>query len=111
MEVIQLTAAAQTQALKLLAERNATKQVDGLRIVAVGTDCQAHYQLGFDALKSTDVVHEYDNGLKVMVDEESVTPLKGCSLEFHDTSTQTGFEIINPKTSGCGGCSGNSGCK
>jgi len=109
MEVIQLTEAAQAQAAKLLSEQDGK---DGLRVAVVGSGCKgSQYKIGFDALTVEDEVHEYDNGLTVMVDKESATLLEGCSLEFHETSEGVGFEVINPGTSGCRGCDKNPSCQ
>ena len=113
MEIVRLTEAAQIQGLKLLGER-IVNAPSGLRIAVVGNTCGGpRCKLGFDTTTDEDRTHEYDNGLKVMVDEGSAVLLEGCSLEYHEAGEQSaaGFEIINPNAAGCGGCNKNSKCK
>jgi iron-sulfur cluster assembly accessory protein len=43
--------------------------------------------------------------VRVFIDPESVTLLKGCEIDFEDSLTSTGFKIKNPnakQTCGCG---------
>lgn len=108
MEVIKLTEAAQERASSLLSKENEPKE--GLRIAVIGGGCSGYqYKLGFDNVKESDEVHEYPNGLVVMVDPKSDVLLKGCTLEFHDQIDKTGFEVQNPNATGCCGC-GQSFC-
>ncbi|MBD3260766.1 MAG: iron-sulfur cluster assembly accessory protein [Candidatus Altiarchaeales archaeon] len=108
MEVISLTEKAQAQAKELLDKESEPK--DGLRIAVIGGGCSGlQYKLGWDNAKETDEVQEYPNGLAVLVDPKSAEFLKGCSLEFHDSIEQTGFEVQNPNASSCCGC-GKSFC-
>jgi len=77
----------------------------------VGGGCSGlQYKLGFDSLNDEDEVHEYEDGLTVMVDKKSAALLEGCSLEFHETIEKTGFEVINPGASGCCGCGKSFSC-
>ena len=45
------------------------------------------------------------SGARIFLAPESVDLLKGCTLDYEDELTHTGFKIINPKakqTCGCG---------
>lgn len=76
----------------------------------IGGGCSGlQYKLGWDDAKETDEIHEYPNGLVVMVDEKSSVFLEGSTLEFHNSIEQTGFEVRNPNATGCCGC-GKSFC-
>lgn len=102
MEILKLTEKAQSHALELLSREDGAAV--GLRVAVIGGGCSGlQYKLGWDDPKEEDFVHEYENGLRVLVDPKSATMLTGASVEFNDTLAKTGFEIINPNaTSGCG---------
>ncbi len=103
METIKLTETAQQQAKALLINEKEPK--DGLRVAVIGGGCAGlQYKLGFDNIKEDDLIHEYDNGLKVFVDQKSSVYLAGTTLEYHDSIENSGFEVINPNAKGCCGC-------
>jgi len=102
-EIIELTGAAQLQAQKLLLKESEPK--DGLRIAVIGGGCSGlRYKLGWDNAVEDDTVHEYDNGLKVLVDEKSALYLLGSQLEYYDDINRNGFEVNNPNASNTCGC-------
>lgn len=113
MEIVKLTDEAQKQAKALLDKKlkdEPESGYDGLRVAVIGGGCSGlQYKLGFDSGKEADEVHQYENGLVVMVDEKSAVLLQGCSLEYHNSIEQQGFEVQNPNATGCCGC-GKSFC-
>lgn len=103
MEIISLTPAAQQQAKALLDKEIQPR--DGLRIKVVGGGCSGlQYHLGWDEARDEDLICEYENGLVVLVDQKSALYLKGCTLEFHNSIEQTGFEVQNPNANNTCGC-------
>lgn len=102
-EIIELTPKAQEQAKALLSKEQESKE--GLRIAVIGGGCSGlQYKLGWDDSKEGDAIHEYDNGLKVMVDEKSAFFLLGSKLEYYDDINRNGFDVINPNASSTCGC-------
>ena len=103
-EIIELTLNAQEQAKALLSRESEPK--DGLRVAVIGGGCSGlRYQLGWDTATENDEVHEYANGLKVLVDDKSALYLLGSQLEYHSDINRNGFEVTNPNaqtTCGCG---------
>ena len=103
-EIIKLTGAAQLQAQALLLKESESK--DGLRVAVIGGGCSGlQYQLGWDNIKESDEVHQYENGVKVMVDEKSALYLLDSQLEYHNDINRNGFKVSNPNaktTCGCG---------
>ncbi len=104
MEIIELTDNAQTQAKALLGKEAESK--DGLRVAVIGGGCSGlRYELGWADATERDTVYEYENGLKVLVDEKSALYLTGSQLEFYNDINRSGFEVVNPNaksTCGCG---------
>ncbi len=103
MEIIELTANAQEHAKALLGKEEEPK--DGLRVGVIGGGCSGlQYQFVFANATESDMVHEYENGLKVMVDPKSALYLTGSQLEFHNDLMRSGFEVVNPNASNTCGC-------
>lgn len=102
-EIIELTPQAQEQAKALLGKQEEPKE--GLRVAVIGGGCSGlQYKLGWDNPKESDAVYEYENGLKVIVDEKSAFFLLGAHLEYHDEIDHSGFEVVNPNASSTCGC-------
>ncbi len=102
-EIIKLTPNAQEQARVLLSKEKEPK--DGLRVAVIGGGCSGlRYQLGWDNAVETDAVHEYGNGLKVLLDEKSALYLLGSELEYYNDINRNGFEVNNPNASNTCGC-------
>ncbi len=102
-EVIRLTETAQERAKTLLGREETPKE--GLRVAVIGGGCSGlQYKIGWDNSTENDLVHEYENGLKVMVDPKSGVMLSGAIIEFHDSLERSGFEVENPNAQGCCGC-------
>ena len=92
----------QLQSLLPAQEENSQK---GLRVqVAKGGCSGLHYEMTLDEKKEGDAVVERD-GMQFFIDGESVSYLRGATLDFTDGLTGTGFQVVNPnasRTCGCG---------
>ena len=65
------------------------------------------YEMFFDnEFDGTDTVEEFD-GVKVVVDNESLEMVRGATLDYKDALTGAGFAINNPNVTRSCGC-GNS---
>ncbi|HEU0210492.1 MAG TPA: iron-sulfur cluster assembly accessory protein [Candidatus Udaeobacter sp.] len=88
----------------LLSQRSENSQ-KGLRVhVARGGCSGLHYEMTLDACKNGDEIVQR-NGVQFFIDAESVSFLRGATLDFTDGLTGTGFRIVNPnasRTCGCG---------
>jgi iron-sulfur cluster assembly protein len=101
-EIIKLTPAAQQQA-KALLSKEVSKEA--LRIAVIGGGCSGlQYKLGWDNSKENDMVFEYENGLKVLIDDKSALFLLDSILEYHNDIDRSGFEVINPNAKNSCGC-------
>lgn len=98
MEVVALSEKAQEKAKPFVKGR------DGLRIKVIGGGCSGlRYSLEKSDIDDMDNIHEYPNGLVVMVDPKSAVLLQGSKMEFSEGLSGSGFEINNPNaTNGCG---------
>lgn len=66
------------------------------------------YEMYFDAaVDEADFVNEFDGGVKLVVDSESLEMLKGAVLDYKDSLDGAGFHIENPNVTRACGC-GNS---
>jgi iron-sulfur cluster assembly accessory protein len=66
------------------------------------------YEMYFDAeIDSDDIVEEFGEGVRVVVDPQSVERLRGATLDYKDGLMGAGFAIDNPNVSRSCGC-GNS---
>jgi iron-sulfur cluster assembly protein len=92
----------QLQSLLPAQKENSQK---GLRVqVAKGGCSGLHYEMTLDEKKDGDAVVERD-GMQFFIDGESVSYLRGATLDFTDGLTGTGFQVVNPnasRTCGCG---------
>lgn len=103
MEVLKLTEAAQERAKTLLSKEDPPKE--GLRVAIIGGGCSGlQYKIGWDNSTDNDFVHEYENGLKVLVDPKSGVMLSGSTMDFYDGLDRSGFEIDNPNAQSSCGC-------
>jgi len=102
--MINVTDNAVRQLQSLLSQRTENSQ-KGLRVhVAKGGCSGLHYEMALDERKAGDAVVERD-GMHFFIDGESVSYLRGATLDFSDGLTGTGFRIVNPnasRTCGCG---------
>ena len=89
----------------LLADQSDVSAAAGLRIFIDKGGCSGlQYGMSFDEPKAGDEVVERD-GVRVLVDTESLGFLRGATVDYCDDLTGTGFRIQNPnarRTCGCG---------
>jgi iron-sulfur cluster assembly protein len=92
----------QLQSLLPAQEENSQK---GLRVqVAKGGCSGLHYEMTLDEKKDGDAVVERD-GMQFFIDGESISHLRGATLDFSGGLTGAGFRVVNPnasRTCGCG---------
>jgi iron-sulfur cluster assembly protein len=102
--MINVTDNAVRQLQSLLANRPENSR-KGLRVeVAKGGCSGLHYEMTLGERQEDDTIVERD-GVQFFIDGESVSFLRGATLDFIDGLTGTGFRIINPnasRTCGCG---------
>jgi iron-sulfur cluster assembly accessory protein len=76
----------------------------GLRIMIERGGCAGlQYGMGLDEQKPGDEVVERD-GVKVLVDAESIGFLRGSTIDYCDDLAGTGFRIQNPNATRSCGC-------
>lgn len=89
----------------LLADQPDAPAEAGLRIFIDKGGCSGlQYGMNFDGPKAGDEIVERD-GVRVLIDRESLGFLHGASIDYCDDLTGTGFRIQNPnakRTCGCG---------
>lgn len=77
----------------------------GLRVAIAHGGCSGlQYEMKLDQAQPQDTIVERD-GMKFFVDPESAKLLAGARLDYRDTLTGAGFQIVNPnaaRTCGCG---------
>jgi iron-sulfur cluster assembly protein len=102
--MINVTDNAVRQLQGLLSQR-AENSRKGLRVeVAKGGCSGLHYEMTLAEQEEGDAIVERD-GVQFFIDDESVSYLRGATLDFTDGLTGTGFRIVNPnasRTCGCG---------
>jgi iron-sulfur cluster assembly protein/iron-sulfur cluster insertion protein len=102
---VTLTTSAAAKVKEIVAaEENA--QDMALRLGVKRSGCSGYaYDMFFDSvIEPTDVVSETD-GVKVVVDAESVSMVTGATVDFKDDGLSgAGFSIDNPNVSGTCGC-------
>jgi iron-sulfur cluster assembly accessory protein len=110
-QVVTLTPKAAENVTSLLAD----KKLEGhcLRVYVAGIGCSGpQYGLAFDENpRENDTVIETD-GVKMIIDANSLVYLEGATVDFVETPQGAGFKIENPNpmaTSACGTCSGSCG--
>lgn len=102
-EVVVLTKSAQEKVKALRLKQG--DETFNFRIEVVPSGCSGlSYNFFFDdKVGAEDEVIEYD-GLKVLVDKESVPFLKGSTVDFVDSLQGSGLKVNNPNSSGGCGC-------
>src|SRR4051812_45405176 len=102
--VVTLTERAAGKVRDLMAQEPAG-EAEVLRIAIQGGGCGGfEYALGFDrGATADDAEHEF-YGVRVVVDPASAQYLKGATIDFVDTLTDSGFKVDNPNAAGSCGC-------
>ena len=105
LQGITLTSAAAAKVKELIeAEYGGTDKA--LRVGVKRSGCSGYaYDMFFDSkIDDTDIVNETD-GVRVVVDAESVALITGAVVDFKDDGLSgAGFAIENPNVSGTCGC-------
>ena len=101
---IELTAKAVEMAKRALAKEGL--ETWSLRVGVIGGGCSGFsYNMSFEEKpKADDMVFEVD-GLRVLVDEMSLTYLNGMTIDYVAGLHGAGFKFLNPnatRTCGCG---------
>ena len=106
--MITFTPIAISKVKEIITERDASL---GLRILAVAGGCSGfQYQLTLDnKQEESDESFDFD-GLKVLVDDQSMLFMDGTTIDFVDEADCSGFTFDNPNAqSACSSC-GSGGC-
>jgi len=101
--MIQLTDVAIRKAKEFMT--NADKQGWGLRVLVKGGGCSGlEYGLSLAEWHDPDdQVYEFDE-LRVFVDPTSSRHLRGVTIDYVDSLSESGFKIDNPNATGSCGC-------
>ena len=89
---------------EFLAAQSADAEVAGLRVGVRGGGCSGfQYLLAFDAENDNDEVIEVD-GLRLLVDRDSIPYVRGSVIDYLDSLTGAGFKVENPNVVAACGC-------
>ncbi|MBS3110395.1 iron-sulfur cluster assembly accessory protein [Candidatus Woesearchaeota archaeon] len=81
------------------------KENYGLRISVVPGGCSGYsYGLEFENKETKEDKVLKENGVKIIIDNESLKMIKGSKLDFVDTLQGSGFKITNPNAVDSCGC-------
>ena len=108
-EVLTVSPAAAQAVLDIMKEKKLESHA--LRIYVAGSSCSGvQYGMAIDDnINTTDTQLDVD-GLKVLVDYQSLEYVRGANVEFvNDPQHGTGFVITNPNAQTGGGCGCGSG--
>jgi iron-sulfur cluster assembly protein len=76
----------------------------GLRVGVRGGGCSGfQYNLAFDDQQDGDAVFE-DQGLRILVDAQSLPYVDGSSIDYVDSLQGAGFQVNNPNVVAACGC-------
>lgn len=102
---VTLTSSAAAKVKEIVAAEDNAQDM-ALRLGVKRSGCSGYaYDMFFDSvIDPTDIVSETD-GVKVVVDSESVSMVTGATVDFKDDGLSgAGFSIDNPNVSGTCGC-------
>ncbi len=89
---------------EFLASQGSDVQTAGLRVGVRGGGCSGfQYQLAFDERRDGDIVFE-DQGLKLLVDNQSLPYVDGSQIDYVEALTGAGFQVNNPNVIAACGC-------
>lgn len=89
---------------EFLAGQQADVSLAGLRVGVRGGGCSGfQYQLAFDEQRERDVVFE-TQGLKLLVDGESLNYVDGSVIDYEESLQGAGFKVSNPNVVAACGC-------
>ncbi len=90
--------------LEFLASQGTSVETAGLRVGVRGGGCSGfQYQLAFDERRDDDIVFE-DQGLKLLVDSQSLPYVDGSQIDYVEAMTGAGFQVNNPNVVAACGC-------
>lgn len=76
----------------------------GLRLrVEKGGCAGMQYVMVLDESKADDTVQTQD-GVSIIIDQESLGYLRGCQIDYVDSLADTGFKLTNPNAARSCGC-------
>jgi iron-sulfur cluster assembly protein len=89
---------------EFLEAQQADVALAGLRVGVRGGGCSGfQYQLAFDEQRDGDIVFE-DQGLKLLVDNESLQFVSGSVIDYQESLQGAGFKVENPNVVAACGC-------
>ena len=101
---ITFTEVGATKVREYLSAQGADVEVAGLRVGVKGGGCSGfQYQLAFDERRDGDIVFE-DHGLQLLVDPQSLSYVDGSQIDYVDSLTGAGFQVVNPNVVAACGC-------
>ena len=102
--IVSLTEKAANKVKSLIEKEN--KPGSGLRLGVKAGGCSGYmYDIGLEKESSENDTVIEDKGIKIFINPESLTFLKGSTVDFIDTLQNAGFKVDNPnvqKSCGCG---------
>jgi iron-sulfur cluster assembly accessory protein len=89
---------------EFLSAQEADVSSAGLRVGVRGGGCSGfQYQLAFDEQRDGDVIFE-NQGLRILVDNQSLPYVDGSSIDYIDSLQGAGFQVNNPNVVAACGC-------
>jgi iron-sulfur cluster assembly protein len=102
--VISVTPEAARHLLELLSEKGLDPGVGGLRLgVEKGGCAGLQYAMTLGGPGPGDAMIEAD-GARIFVDPASAEHLEGCTLDYEDGLSGSGFRVVNPRATRSCGC-------
>ena len=102
--MISLTASAVEHLKSLIAEKQADAASTGLRLrVEKGGCAGMQYVMALDQSTASDAVQSQD-GVSIIIDQDSLTFLRGCQIDYVDSLADAGFKLTNPNAARSCGC-------
>jgi iron-sulfur cluster assembly protein len=102
--VVSITDKGAEKVREFLAGQQADVSLAGLRVGVRGGGCSGfQYQLAFDEQRERDVVFE-TQGLKLLVDGESLNYVDGSVIDYEESLQGAGFKVSNPNVVAACGC-------
>lgn len=103
--IVTFTDFARTKLVELIGEQQAAGKTAHLRIMVQGGGCAGwSYGMFFDNQERPgDYVDEVD-GVKVLVDEETLDMIAGAQVDYTESLLGRGFTVTNPNASSTCGC-------
>lgn len=99
--IVTITVNAANQVKTMLQQQQ--KSDHGLRFRAVPGGCAGYtYEITFTNEKKAEDVQLEQHGLKVFIDKESASIVKGAEVDYVDGLVNAGFKIKNSAKTGCG---------